>query len=117
MKIGNLNRRVRIESRSTTQNSVDGSPVATWSTVNTLWAEVQEVLPSKGESQAQGINIATRPARVRTRYVTGITSDMRMVYLDRSNRVMKILSQPVEIGHKEGLEFFVADFTTSGNAE
>lgn len=117
MKIGNLNRRIRIEQRSTTQNAVDGSPVATWSTYLTLWAEVQEVLPSKGESQAQGINIAARPARVRCRYVTGITSAMRVIYLDRSDRVMKILAQPVELGTKQGLEFIVADFTTSGNAE
>ncbi|HEY0823060.1 MAG TPA: head-tail adaptor protein, partial [Ramlibacter sp.] len=76
----------------------------------------QEVLPSRGESTAGGINIAERPARVRTRYVEGITPAMRVVYLDRDERVMKILTQPVEIGRRQGLEFMVADFTTSGDA-
>jgi head-tail adaptor len=117
MKIGTLDRRVRIEQRDTTQNAVDGSPAATWTTYATAWASIQEVLPSKGENQGQGINIAERPARVRMRYMTGITSAMRLVWLDRSNRVMKILTQPVELGRKQGLEFMVADFTTSGNAE
>lgn len=116
MKIGTLNRRIRIDQPSAAQNSVDGSAEPAWSTYATLWAEVQEVLPSRGESLAQGFNIAERPARIRTRYVSGITPAMRAVYLDRSNRVMKIISQPVEIGHKEGLEFMVADFTTAGSA-
>ena len=59
---------------------------------------------------------AERPARVRMRYVPGITSAMRVIYLDRSDRVMKIIAQPVELGRKFGLEFMAADFTTTGNA-
>lgn len=117
MKIGKLNQRIRVEQRSSSQNAEDGSPVATWSTVTTLWAEVQEVLPSKGEGQAQGFKIATRPARVRTRYVSGITAAMRIVLLSRGDRVMQILSPPVELGNQNGLEFMVADFSTSGNAQ
>lgn len=114
MKIGKLDRQLRIEQRSTTQDADYGTRVDTWTEYVTLWAQVQEVLPSKGESQAQDIRIAERPARVRTRYAPGITAEMRAVDLTRGSRVMKIISPPVELGNQDGLEFMVADFSTSG---
>lgn len=111
--LGPLDRRIRIEQQATTDGDYGPQPGA-WTTYGTFWATVQEVLPSKGESQANDIKIAERPARVRMRYVTGITSAMRVIYLDRSNRVMKIMAQPVELGRKYGIEFMAADFTTAG---
>jgi head-tail adaptor len=112
--LGPMDRRIRIEQRSTSQDSDYGTQVDTWTTFGTFWATVQEVLPSKGETQTDGARIAERPARVRMRYVSGITSDMRAVFLDRSSRIMKIMAQPVEIGRKVGIEFMAADYTTSG---
>jgi len=116
MQIGLLDRRIRIESKVVTQDVDYGTEVVTWTPFKTVWASVLEVLPSKGENQAQGIRIAERPARVRIRYTTGITSDMRVIYLYRDNRIMKILTPPVEIGRKDFLEFFVADYSTQGDA-
>lgn len=113
--LGPLDRRIRIEQPTVTRDADYGSPTATWTTYGTFWASVQEVLPSRGESNAQDISIAERPARVRMRYVSGITAKMRCVYLDRSDRVMRILAVPVEIGRREGLEFMVADFSTAGS--
>lgn len=111
-----FDRRIRIEQQGTTTDATYGPQPGSWTTFATLWANVQEVLPSRGESIAEGIRIAERPARVRTRYVSGITSAMRVVYLDRGDRVMKIITPPVEIGRKQGLEFFVADYSTAGDA-
>jgi head-tail adaptor len=117
INFGPLDRRIRIESPPTAQDANYGTPSGDWTTVHaSLCASVQEVLPSKGEGAADGIRLAERPARIRMRYVTGITSAMRVVYLDRGNRAMKILTPPVELGRKDGLEFMVADFSTSGNA-
>lgn len=116
MDIGPLDRRIRIEQQGTTTDAVYGPQPGSWTTFATLWANVQEVLPSRGESVQEGIRMAERPARVRTRYVSGVTSAMRVVYLDRGNRVMKIISQPVEIGRKQGIEMMVADFSTAGDA-
>lgn len=116
MKIGKLDRQLRIEQRSATQDNDYGTRVDTWAEYVTLWAQVQEVLPSKGETQAMEIRIAERPARVRCRYVPGITADMRCVDLTRSSRVMKIISAPVELGNQDGLEFMVADYSTAGSA-
>lgn len=116
MRLGPLDRRIRIEQKSVTQDASYGTEVITWVTfAAVVHANIQEVLPSKGESQADGIRIAERPARVRTRYLGGVTSDMRIVYLDRGNRVMKIATQPVELGRKQGLEFVASDFSTQGD--
>jgi head-tail adaptor len=116
-EIGKRDRYLRIEQRSTSQDASYGTPLDVWTEYVTLWAEVQDVLPSRGESQGSGINIAQRPARVRTGYVSGITAAMRAVDLTRGNRVLAILTQPVELGNQAGLEFMVGDFTTAGNAK
>lgn len=117
MNIGQMDHRLRIEQRSTSQDATYGTPAATWTTFATVWGQVQDVLPSRGESQPQELRIAERPARVRIRYVAGVTSAMRVVDLSRGNRTMKILTQPAEIGRKEALEFMAAEYTTEGNAE
>lgn len=114
--LGPLDRRIRIEQQGTTTDATYGPQPGSWTTYATLWATVQEALPSRGERLAEGVRIAERPARVRTRYVEGITSAMRIVYLDRGNRVMKILTPPVELGRRQGLEFMAADYSTSGDA-
>ena len=76
--LGPLDRRIRIEQQGTTDGAYGPQP-GSWTTFGTFWATVQEVLPSRGESQADGIRIAERPARVRMRYVPGITSAMRLL--------------------------------------
>jgi len=114
MEIGKLDRRIRIEQQSG-RDSDYGTPTDAWTTVATVWANIQEVLPSKGESQADGIRIAERPARVRIRYLDGVTSAMRVVWLDRSDRLMKIITPPVELGRGEGMEFMVSDYSTAGS--
>lgn len=114
MNIGQMDRRIRIEQRSTTQEADYGTRADTWTTVATVAAQIQEVLPSKGETQSD-MRLAERPARVRIRYLAGLSSDMRIVDLSRSNRVMKIATPPIEIGgRRRWLEFMAADFSTSG---
>jgi head-tail adaptor len=116
MKAGTLDRRIRIEAKTVTQDPDYGTETIAWATFATVWANVQEVLPSKSESQAEGIRIAERPARVRMRYLAGITSDMRVVWLDRDNRVLKIIAGPAELGRREGIELMCAEYSTAGEA-
>lgn len=114
---GSYDRRLRIERPTTSKDATYGSAVLTWTTVATVWANVQEMLPSRGERLAEGINIAERPARVRIRYRSDITSDMRVVDLDRGDRLMRIQTQPVEVGgRRRELEFMAADFSAQGSA-
>jgi len=112
MNAGDLDRLIRIEQK-VEDNSFDGAGSETWELFAQAWAQVQDMLPSRGERLADGLNIATRPARVRIRYIEGVTSDMRLVMGDR---IMQIVSAPAELGRREGLELMVEDYSTSGNA-
>ena len=107
-----LDRRVTIE-RPVSASGLLSAGSGTWEPVATVWASIQDALPSRGERLADGINIATRPARVRMRFRTDVTSAMRFV---EDGRVMQIIAGPAEIGRREGIEFMVEDYSSAGNA-
>ncbi len=107
-----LNRRVRIE-RPVTDDAFDGAGSGSWLPVATVWAEVEDMLPSRGERLADGINIALRPARVRMRWRPDVTSAMRLIHGDR---VMQIVGGPAELGRREAIELLVEDYSSAGNA-
>ena len=110
MKAGQLDRRIRIE-RPVSDDSFKGAGSGSWALVATVWAEVKDVLPSRGERLAEGINIAARPARVRIRWRNDVTPAMRFVM---GARVMQIVAGPAEIGRREELQFMVEDYSTAG---
>lgn len=107
---GTLNRRVRIEQKQEAQG-FDSAGSGAWGLVAEVWAEVQDVLPSRGERQDNIGTIATRPARVRMRYRSDITAAMRLVM---GTRVMQIVSGPAEIGFREGIELMAEEYSTAG---
>lgn len=107
-----LDRRITIE-RPTSDDSFRGAGRGGWEKVADVFAEVQDVLPSRAEKLDSGINLATRPARVRMRYRDDVTPDMRMVM---GARIMQIVAGPAEIGRREMIEFRVEDFAASGAA-
>lgn len=111
MRLGALNRRIRIE-RPVSDTAFDGAGSGGWTLVIEVWAEVKDMLPSRGDRIAEGINVSARPARVRMRYRDGITSDMRFVV---AGRIMQIVSGPAELGRREGLEFMVEEYRPAGN--
>lgn len=112
LNAGDLDRRVRFE-RKTGDDAYDSAGSEAWEEVVTVWAQVQDVLPSRSERLANGINIAARPARVRIRYRAGIDSGMRMVIGDR---VLQIVAGPAELGRREGLELMGVEYSTAGGA-
>ncbi len=120
MKKGALRDRIRIE-RPIADESFAGAGSGTWQKVAEAWAEVQDVLPSRGERVANGINLATRPARVRMSHRTDITPDMRFLLLRRRagdwivERVMQIIAGPATIRQPYGVEFMVEDYSTAGD--
>lgn len=104
--------RLRIE-RPIAGQAFDDAGSGTWALVNNAAAEVKDMLPSRSERLAGGINASARPARVRMRYRTDITSDMRFVMGDR---IMQIVAGPAEVGNREETEFMVEDYSSAGNA-
>ena len=93
-----------------------GTEVLSWALVESAWAEVRDILPSKGESIAGGFDVGKRPARVRMRYRTDIDNTMRLVDPERNGRIMEIITLPAELGRREAIEFMVQEFTTRGDA-
>lgn len=118
---GELDRKVRIE-RPVADNSLDGAGSGTWELVKIVSASVRDMLPSRGERLAEGLNIASRPARVRIRYRKGVTPDMRFALLKKQGnawvveRVMQIVAGPAELGRREAMEFMVEEYRPAGNA-
>lgn len=115
---GELDRLIRIE-RPVADSSFDGAGSGTWELVeDNVWAGIKDVLPSRAERLADGLNITTRPARVRMDYRPHLTSAMRFVDITSGTdgRVMQIVAGPAEIGRGAGSEFMVEDYSTAGNA-
>ena len=110
VSIGALNRRIRIE-KPVPDTSLTGAGSGTWELLGEAWASVEDVLPNRAERLADGLNIATRPARVRLRYRDDVTPSMRFVMGDR---VMQIIAEPAEIGFRDALEFMVEDYSSAG---
>lgn len=108
---GSLDRRVRIE-RPVADGGFDGAGSGSWALVAEVWANVRDALPSRGERLADGMNIASRPSRVRIRYRDDVSSAMRFVL---SDRIMQIVAGPAELGRREGLEFMVEEYQPAGN--
>lgn len=112
LSAGELDRTI-IFQRPIADTSFDGGGSGTWEDVAAVRASVLDVLPSRAEAIVQVVDIASRPARIRTRYRSDITPDMRILF---GARVMQIVSGPAEIGRREGLELMATDYSTAGNA-
>jgi len=105
-----LNRRITFQARGNpTDTRLNTRRAGQWTDHASVAAEVQDVLPSRAERLDDSINIGRRPARIRIRYRTDITGDMRIIY---GPRVMQIVSGPVEIGVREGLELMAEEFSS-----
>lgn len=112
MTPGQLDRRITIQQKTVTQDPDYGTEVTSWTTfASRIAAQVQDALPSKSESVQQGVRVATRPARVRIRYRSGITSDMRVVVHGATDRTMQIVGGPAEIGRREWTELVCEEYS------
>lgn len=112
MQAGNLDTRITILRRVEAQDPVYGSFAATWEQLATVWAEVQDMLPSRAERLVEGVEIARRPCRVRIRFRPDLDSSMR---LQIGQRQLRIVGGPAELGRREGLELLAEELTTEGS--
>lgn len=111
MDIGRLDRRITFERPGMTRDPDLNTPIAgSWQAVCTVWAQVQDNLPSRGEKLADGIDIAQRPARIRMRWRTDIDSSMRILC---EGRVLQIVAGPAELGRRDGLELMAVEYSSA----
>lgn len=106
-----LKERVTILQRIDVEDPDDGTRRPTWVPLATVWASVKDSLPTRGEAEAHGVAQARFSKRVRIRFRSGITSEMRFSH---RNQTMRIISGPAELGRREGMEFLAEVLATEG---
>lgn len=107
---GTLDKRLQVE-RPQADKEFDGAGSGEWVRVHKVWANVTDMLPSRGERLADGINVASRPARVRMYRRIDITPNMRFVF---KGRIMQIIAGPADL-LDDGMEFMVEEYSPAGN--
>lgn len=119
MHAGQLDRRITIQKPGTIDDPEYGPQPGGWEDVySRIPAQVQDDLPSNGESVQGGIRMSDRPARVRTRYLKRITSDMRVIVHSKDSAngegdvVYQISGGPAEIGRREWTEFTIRNYSS-----
>lgn len=113
--IGKRDTLITFQERTGAQDSTYGSYTYSWANLSsneTEWAEVQDVLPSRAEDIADGMDLRRRPCRVRTLYRSDITGDMRITF---DSRILRIVSGPIELGRRDGLEMMCEEWTSEGD--
>lgn len=111
MNIGKLDRYVRVEKPTVTIDPNFGSQTITWITHTEVWASVQDVLANRQEATKTDLRLLTRPCKIVMRYDSTIDATMRIVLLDRDNRILQIVSAPAEIGRREAIELIAEEFS------
>ena len=97
MKAGNLDRRIRIETKSATLDSY-GQQVVTWSLLAEVWAEID---PKSGREIMASMQTTPEQVKVfRIRYLPTVTETCRIVYRSEAYDILYI----AEIGRQEGME-------------
>lgn len=113
--IGRLRDRVRFERQEITEDPLYGPQPGAWVEVATEWAEVLDSLPSRAETGDAVLRQSVRPARIRLRWRTDIDTTMRVVLLDRDNRVLGLSAGPAMLGNERRfMEFMAEEFTSTG---
>jgi head-tail adaptor len=113
MRAGTLDRRITLRKQGTVVDPVYGPQDGGWvNFAERVPAQVWDDLPSKSESVQGGLRMADRPARVRIRYLRGVTSDMQVVVHDEPDQVYEITGGPAEIGRREWMEFTIRAYST-----
>lgn len=110
-----LKDRIRIE-RPVADDDFDGAGSETWPALeNDVAAEIVDELPSRDERLVNGFMATSRRSRVRLRYRTDVTPDMRFVEIvadaagnDIDGRTMQIIGGPAQLG-REGVEYMVEE--------
>jgi SPP1 family predicted phage head-tail adaptor len=101
MRAGRLDRRITIESATTTQNEY-GETVETWSSFAANIPATVTPLRGRELFAAQQV-VATSELKVQIRYMAGITEAMRVVY----DGVTYGIQHVAEIGRRAGIELLI----------
>jgi head-tail adaptor len=108
-----LDDKVTIEKPTKTRDPVYKAPVHGWEVVAAdIWANVQDSLPSRGETVTNGLATSTKATRLRVRKHHMLAPDMRVTLHGRfGDRVMRIVSGPALLDDREHIECMLQGYT------
>lgn len=113
MKGGTFDRRITIQQPVPVDDPVYGPQEGGWADFAVrIPAQVLQTLPSQSESVQNGLKMADRPARVRIRYMRGLTSSMRVIVHNETDEIYEISGGPAEIGRREGIEMTIKEYSS-----
>lgn len=99
MRLGNLDRRIVIESATEAQDSY-GEAIKTWSTFATVWAKAT---PNRGDERfAANQIVAQADSMFRIRWQSGVTTKMRINYDGQIYDIVYL----AELGRHEALDLY-----------
>jgi SPP1 family predicted phage head-tail adaptor len=101
MNIGRLDSRITIERKVVTQDPEYGTELVTWAPLATVWAEVEDALPSKAEGVTMGLATARNQVRIRFRWMAGVDSSMRVTVHGDTDEILQIVGGPASIGGRK----------------
>lgn len=88
MRAGTLNRKVKIQQQTSTQDDW-GQPVDTWTDIATVWADIRH--QSGLESIKVDAPASVVKASIRIRYRTGLNAGMRVVHGATTYNILAIM--------------------------
>jgi SPP1 family predicted phage head-tail adaptor len=113
MQIGKMDRYVRFEQKVVTKDADYGSEVVSWQTYKECWASITDITTNRMHEYTFGdLRSLNRPCKIIVRYDEKIDPTMRIVCLDRNDRILEIVSKPGELGRREAMEFIAQDYST-----
>jgi head-tail adaptor len=110
MQIGKLDSYVRIEAQVASIDPNFGAEQISWVTHKLAWAQIDDITTRQQESTESNLRSLKRPCKVTMWYDDTIDVTMRIVVLDRNDRVLQIVSKPAELGRRSGMEFMAEDY-------
>ena len=105
----NLNTFCEIQYKVVTTEEAYGTESIKWRTKARVWAELQDVLPSRAENVTNNIDIALNRTRVRMRYRNDIDSAMRF---KARGYTYQFVAGPAMIGRNEYMEFVAERYSS-----
>ena len=117
MESGQFDRRITIWRPAPIDDPVYGPQPGGWAVVAArVPAQLLDDLPSKNERTDGAVKIAERPARLRMRYMAGITSDMKVTLHDGADASgdidFQISGGPATVGRRQWMELTVKAYST-----
>ncbi|MYM31488.1 head-tail adaptor protein [Duganella sp. CY15W] len=113
MRGSQLDRRITIERPTQVELPGYGMQPGPWEPVaSRIPAQVFDDLPSKSETVRDGLALAKKTARVRIRYIPGLSSDLRVVVHGEADQQFQIVGGPAELGRRRWIEMTVESFSS-----